>query len=36
MLYGRLLKASAGRSVKEGRPVSVGRIIIEAVERSFN
>lgn len=35
-IYDRLLKLSAVRSVKEGKPVSLNRLIVEAVERSLN
>lgn len=35
-LYDKLLRASAGRTVKEGRPVSLNRLLLEAIERGLN
>jgi len=35
-LYDKLLRASASRSVKEGHPVSMNAIMLEAVEKVLN
>ncbi len=35
-LYHRLLRASTTRTLKEGKPVTVNRLVVEAIERSLN
>lgn len=34
-VYDRLLRLRADRSIREGRPVSMNALIVEAVEQSF-
>lgn len=36
ILHDRLIRVSADRSIKEGRSISINRLIVEAVEKQLN